>query len=180
MNTEAFFAVGTFIAVVGLPLASVLLLGSWLQRKRAAIAPEDALRAPPGAGYFKVMEIRGFALRIHWSLSAVGLLVTACAVFQLRDPAYFYVGYLILLGLHEFGHAAAARFLGLRVFSVEISAFSGQCRLQLPSGVKDTFLVYSAGIFAELVLLMLTLLHLAAFGQPTTRFAPCRPVRSSA
>jgi ATP-dependent Clp protease adapter protein ClpS len=171
VNTEAFFVVGAFMVLVGVPLLGFgFLLGRWLRPKRAATTLV-ALRAPAGNGYFKVMEIGGVALRVHGSLPAVGLLAAICAGFQLNDPAYFYVSYLILVGLHEFGHVAAARFLGLGAFSVEISAFGGQCRFsRIPSTVKDTFLVYSAGIFAQLVLLILTLLHLAAFGQPTTRF----------
>lgn len=173
MNTEALLIIGILTAAIGLPLLVLgLLLGRWLRKKPAAIALEAALRAPPRTGYFKVMEIRGVVLRIHWSLpSACLLIAVTCAGFQTPDPAYFYVGLLIVIGLHEFGHMAAARFLGLRLSYVEISGLSAGCRfLPLPSAVKDTFVLYSGGFFAQFALLMLTLLHVAAFGQPTTRF----------
>jgi len=174
VNTQAFFAIGTFTLI----LALLLVLGLWLERrarhKPAAIAPEDILTAPPERGYLKVAEIRGVSLRIHWSLPAAALLIAAYAGFKLREAAYFYIGYLVLVVVHELGHVAAATFLGLKVFSIEFSGIGGQIRLhRSPSGVGDTFLVYSAGVFAQLALLVLTVFYLAVFSQPTTLFGRC-------
>ena len=66
-----------------------------------------------------------------------------------------------LFALHECGHAAVAHALGLRVYSVELSAVGGFCRLQMTRRPRDTGLVYSAGLAVQILLLLLTPIYRA-------------------
>lgn len=125
------------------------------------------------AGYVKLLRIHGIPLFVHWSVPAGGLLISAFAGFRPVEAAYFCLAYVFLICTHEFGHVAAARFLGLAVFAIDLSGLGGQCRLQPPTGIKDTLLVFSAGLLAQIALLTLTLLYLAVFGLPASLFGVC-------
>jgi ATP-dependent Clp protease adapter protein ClpS/Zn-dependent protease len=177
VDVGAFFlVVGVVVVVVGLPLAGAgWLLARWIRSKPyLAERLETMASNPPTKGYFKVMEIRGTPLLVHWSFPAGGLVLSGATGFEPRATLYFCAGYTLLILLHEVGHAAAARWLGLRVLAIEISGVGGLCRMQTaPRGLGGAFLVYSAGLLVQLVLLLLTLSYLAAFGTPSNVLASC-------
>ncbi len=122
---------------------------------------------------FKVATVQGAPLRIHWSLPVGGLMLSIFSGFSLTEWLYYCLAFLALISVHELGHFAAARFLGLKVFSVDISGLGGQCNVQAPSGIRDTLLVFSAGLLAQCALLLLTWLYIAIFGWPTSAFGKC-------
>ena len=125
------------------------------------------------AGYFKLFSARKVPIYIHWSFPLGGLFISLFAGFDPQEAVYFSVAFLLLIAIHELGHVAAARLLGLEVFAVDISGIGGQCRLQLPTKTWEVFLIYSAGIFAQMVLLALTVFQVMAFGMPTFQFGLC-------
>lgn len=122
---------------------------------------------------FKVATVQGAPLRIHWSLPVGGLMLSILSGFSLTDWLYYCLAFLALISIHELGHFAAARLLGLKVFSVDISGLGGQCNVQAPRGIRDTLLVFSAGLLAQCALFLLTLLYIAFFGWPTSAFGKC-------
>ncbi len=119
------------------------------------------------SGYLKIAEINRVPVFIHWSFPIGGLLISLFVGFDLEQAYYYIVGYLILIGIHEFGHVFAARTLGLRVFAVEITGLGGVCRCELPRKPSEALLLYSGGIFGQLLLLSLTVLYIVVFGYPT-------------
>jgi ATP-dependent Clp protease adapter protein ClpS/Zn-dependent protease len=129
---------------------------------------------------FKVATVQGAPLRIHWSLPAGGLMLSIFSGFSLTEWLYYCLAFLALISIHELGHFAAARSLGLKVFSVDISGLGGQCNVQAPRGVRDTLLVFSAGLLAQCVLFLLTLLYIAIFGWPISAFGKCVAVTFTA
>jgi stage IV sporulation protein FB len=74
-------------------------------------------------GYLTVARWKGTPIRIHWS-TPLGMLLFGR--FQLVPG--FWLGYLVIVGLHEMGHAHLSRRMGLRATSIEIHALGGQCR----------------------------------------------------
>lgn len=129
---------------------------------------------------FKVATVQGAPLRIHWSLPAGGLMLSIFSGFSLTEWIYYCLAFLALISIHELGHFAAARSLGLKVFSVDISGLGGQCNVQAPRGIRDTLFVFSAGLLAQCALFLLTLLYIAILGWPISAFGKCVAVTFTA
>jgi ATP-dependent Clp protease adapter protein ClpS len=128
----------------------------------------------PRGGYFKVGVIRGVPVFVRWSFPVGGVLVASMGRVDPRQWAYYSVAYTLLVLIHEGGHLLAAVSLRLRVFSLEISALGGLCRLERPHHVWQSALVWSAGLIAQLVTLVLTFAYINAFGMPSDGFG--RPI----
>jgi ATP-dependent Clp protease adapter protein ClpS/Zn-dependent protease len=167
--------------------APIAVIGSWLwymlvkrldwvmfdtpqHRERPPSPTQDA---GSRRGYFEMATIRGVPLFIHWSFPVGGITISLWGGFDLEAAAYYCFGYIILVGIHEFGHAAAARWSGLDVFAIEISGVGGACHIEAPRTVREAFLVYAAGLLAQLLLLALTALYVAWFGFPVSLFGKC-------
>ncbi len=58
----------------------------------------------------------------------------------------------------------------------QISGIGGVCRLETPRTLSQAFLVYSGGFLAQLLLLILALSYVAAFGFPPSLFGECLAV----
>jgi ATP-dependent Clp protease adapter protein ClpS len=92
--------------------------------------------------------------------------VASLAGSGLAESLSYCLAFAALILVHELGHFAAARALGLRVFAINISGLGGSCLTQLPRDVKGTFFLYSAGLVAQAVLGVLTLAAVAVLGYP--------------
>jgi ATP-dependent Clp protease adapter protein ClpS/Zn-dependent protease len=179
VNPDVLLAIGFLALLLGLPLA---VLG-WQFRKRGN---RTGTFTHPTTGYWKVMTIRGVPVMMHPTVLVAGLVIALWAgffytIFTPSHPTgfnpvtaiYFGLGYIILIGVHELGHFAAARYFGLKVIFIEISGFGGRCFSERPRAVIDTLVVYCGGLLAQLVLLIGTMLYTAAFGNPTTLLGIC-------
>lgn len=102
---------------------------------------------------------------VHWSFPAGGLVLCIWSGFQPLASIYYIFAFTLLVLLHELAHVAAARWHGLKVFSVEISGFGGECRIQAPQAIRDTLVVYAAGLFVQFVLLLLAVAWVVALGR---------------
>jgi len=76
------------------------------------------------------------------------------------------LAFVALIAIHELGHVAAARALGLKVYSIHVSGLGGSCLTQVPRGVRDTLILFSGGLAAQLVLLLATLATVMIAGVP--------------
>lgn len=104
-------------------------------------------------GYLTIARWKGTPIRIHWS-TPIGMLVFGRFAFV---PG-FWVGYLLLVGLHEAGHALLARRMGLEARSIEIHALGGQCRFGGASiSPWQHAVVAWGGVLAQAVLLGIAL-----------------------
>lgn len=122
------------------------------------------------AGYFKLAQIGGVRLLVHWSLPAGGAIVAA---FMHADPkqwVFFCLAYLLLVIIHEAGHVLAAVAVRLRVFTVEISGVGGLCRIERPRCVRHSVFVYTAGLLAQALVFSITLAYIGVFGSPGSPF----------
>lgn len=127
----------------------------------------DAAASPPErSGYLRVATVWGIPFFIHWSFPMGGLIVAAFGGVDPTRSVYYCLAYTLLIAIHETGHVAAARLLGLRVFAVEISGTGGLCRTERPRRIGQSALVYSAGLLAQAALLLATYLYIAIFGSP--------------
>jgi len=124
-------------------------------------------------GYFKLIELRGIPVFLHWSLPLGGLLISAWVGFNPYEAGSYVVAYLSLIFLHELGHLVVARWCGLKVFALYLTGLSGECYVQTPNTAGQTFLVFAAGFTAQLLVFLLTLLWVVVMGPPQTTFSKC-------
>ena len=124
-------------------------------------------------GYVEAVRVTGVPVRIHWTLP-LGAVVPATFIgFQWLQSIYLCIGYLLLIGVHETGHAVAARAFSLDVTSIDITGFGGMCMTEQPRSARSALWLYSGGLVAQAVLFALTLVIVAIVGKPPTLFLNC-------
>jgi ATP-dependent Clp protease adapter protein ClpS len=117
-------------------------------------------------GYFKLAQVGGVELLVHWSLPAGGALVAAFVHADPRQWAFFSLAYLLLVIIHEAGHLLAAITVRVKVLTIEISGVGGLCRIERPRTVRHSVFVYSAGLLAQALVFLLTLAYTDVYGFP--------------
>jgi len=111
----------------------------------------------------------GVPIHIHWSVLFGAIIPCLYVGFSLVDIPFFIIGFVLLVGVHEFGHAIAAKLLGLKVFAVHINITGGHCRYELPPTIWKALFVTSAGLLAQILLLLITTIYIAIFGYESGR-----------
>src|SRR5947208_3103158 len=124
-------------------------------------------------GYLRLLNAKGTPVFVHWSFPVGGLLISAYAGFNIGEAAFFCLGYVLLIAIHEAGHAMAARQLGLKVFAIYISGAGGECRSESPQTVGGAFFIWSGGLIAQTALLLGSVFYMQIIGQPTSQLARC-------
>jgi hypothetical protein len=72
------------------------------------------------SGYYEVGTFRGAPVRLHWSI-LVGMLVLTRFRFAPGD----WLGFLVVVLVHELGHAWLGQRYGLDLVSIDIHGFGG-------------------------------------------------------
>ena len=105
---------------------------------------------------------------LHWSF-LFGCIFVAI-LFKAKIGEIFHVcsAYAVLILLHEMGHAVAAHIFSLKVTSIELSGIGGICRAEIPKSRLAALVYASAGIIAQLFLLVLVGTYINNNGWPTT------------
>lgn len=120
-------------------------------------------------GYLTIGRFRGAPIRIHWS-TPIGMLVFTGF---LRDPRFApgaWIGYLLVVLIHELGHAIAVALSGHRVVAVDAYALGGLCHWRgYPSPMARAMIAWG-GVIAQAVLGIGTLIVLAFAGPPAHVF----------
>ena len=145
--------------------------GVAIQRPTAAETSEaadgaDASKPAQRQRGYHLLTLGGVSIFVHWSFLFAGVFLAAIASSGLEAMLAYCVAYAALLAIHEAGHAVVARAQGLRVHSVELSGIGGLCRVDVPRSVRQTWLVYAAGLLAQALLLASTLAVVAIWGPP--------------
>lgn len=115
----------------------------------------------------------GVPVHLHWSVLLGGFLPCVYVGFNMIDIPFFILAFILLVGVHEFGHAIAAKILGLRVYEVQINISGGHCRFEQPPTIWRALLVTSAGIFAQILLFLAAMIYVIVFGYESSRVMNC-------
>jgi stage IV sporulation protein FB len=116
-------------------------------------------------GYLTIGRWRGAPVRLHWTLP-LGALVFG----QGRFVPGFWLGFCLLVLIHELGHAVLVRLLRQRVVSIDIHALGGVCRWSGDPTAIDRARVAWGGVLAQAVALVFAWAALALAGPPETVF----------
>lgn len=110
-------------------------------------------------GYWTVTRLGGVPLRLHWS-TALGALVFG----GLRFAPAAWLAFLVIVLLHEVGHALVVRALRHRVMAIEVTGFGGLCRWSGAATPLERSMIAWGGVLAQAVLLVVALAVLALGG----------------
>jgi len=116
-------------------------------------------------GYLTIGRWRGVPLRVHLLTPLGALLFTG---FRLDPGAW--LGFLLLILLHEMGHAAWVMRYGRRVASIDLHAYGGVCRWSGEVTAFQRSVIAWGGVMAQVTVLGLTLCGVALFGRPSSVF----------
>lgn len=103
-------------------------------------------------------------VRIHWT-TPIGLVVFA----GLAPGAW--LAFLLLVLIHEIGHALAVRRYGHRVASIEVHMFGGLCRWEGAPTPWERAVIAWGGVLAQAVIGAAAAVALAVHGRPAGAFA---------
>jgi hypothetical protein len=99
-------------------------------------------------GFLTLFNRKGLLVRLHWT-APVGAFVFG--LFRIIPG--FWLGFLILILIHELGHAAIVRACGARVHTVDLHGAGGQCSWYGTVTPIQRSLIAWGGVLAQLVLL---------------------------
>jgi len=116
-------------------------------------------------GTLRVARYRGAPILLHWSL-ILGLLAFSNFSFV---PG-FWVGFTVLILLHELGHAYLVRRLGFDVEAVVVHGFGGFCSWHGHATRLEHSVIAWGGVLAQGLLLLGTLAYIQVMGPATSAF----------
>ncbi len=116
-------------------------------------------------GYLPIGRWRGVPLRMHVLTPLGALLFTG---FRFAPGAW--LGFVVLILLHEMGHALLVMRYGLGVSSIDLHAYGGVCRWSGLATERQRSVIAWGGVLAQLVLLVLTASIVAVVGLPRSLF----------
>jgi len=114
-------------------------------------------------GYLQIGRIHGIPLRIHWTMPLGALLFSGFSF----APA-FWVGFFVVVLVHELGHAMLARRFRLHVLAIDITGFGGLTRFAGSSTRHERSVIAWGGVLAQALLLVLTLGVVFVTGPPSS------------
>lgn len=103
-------------------------------------------------GYVEIGRFMGTPVRVHWSMP-IGLFVLTG--FSFSPGAW--IGFLLVLLVHEIGHAWVARSMGFLVVGIDVSAVGGACRWGGDATSRQRAIVAWGGVLGQAALLFVAL-----------------------
>jgi stage IV sporulation protein FB len=116
-------------------------------------------------GYLAIGQWRGAPVRLHWTLPIGALLFG-----QGRFVPGFWLGFFLLVFVHELGHAVLVRRCGHGVASIEIHALGGMCRWSGEPTAIDRARIAWGGVLAQALAFAVATAAVALAGPPEGAF----------
>src|SRR5690242_18702994 len=100
------------------------------------------------SGYFKLGRLGSAPIRVHWTAPLGAFMFTG---FQLAPAAW--AAFVVLILIHEIGHALFVRSFGLHLESVDVHGLGGVCRYYGTTTPVRRALIAWGGVLAQAVVL---------------------------
>jgi Zn-dependent protease len=118
------------------------------------------------SGYLWLGRFRGAPVRLHWTVPLGAVVFTG---FRFAPGGW--LGFVLLILLHEIGHAIAVAYARQRVVSVDVLGIGGLCRYAGHPTPRQSVLIAWGGVLAQAALLVGTVVLFVGFlGRPTHAF----------
>lgn len=118
------------------------------------------------SGYLVLGRFRGAPIRLHWTVP-LGIVVFT----GLRFAPGAWLAFVLIILVHELGHAAAVAYARLRVTSVDVLGFGGLCHWSGDASQRQRVLIAWGGVLAQALLAAVTFASVLALGHPSSPFA---------
>lgn len=118
-------------------------------------------------GYLTLMRVRGVPLRLHWTLPLGALLLSGG-----RFAPGLWLGIVLVIALHEAGHALVVHRVGLVNLGVELTGFGGRCLWAGHPTPVQRALVAWGGVLAQLALFLAMVPITLLIDLPPSGFVP--------
>lgn len=114
--------------------------------------------------FFQLSRINNIPIYLHWSFLISILVIFIVTRFDGLKTIYYGVGYSLIVLSHTLGHLLAAKFFGIKVLAIDVSAMSGRCRITSTSQLMKDLVFYSSGLLAQIALFVVavTIINLTA------------------
>ena len=116
-------------------------------------------------GYTTLFRLRGFPVRMHWSFILIAVFITG-----FRFAPGVWVGYFVLILLHELGHGMLARRYGCHVIALDIHGLGGLCSYVGETSLVQRSIIAWGGVLAQGVLALLAFAFFSFVRTPATAF----------
>jgi stage IV sporulation protein FB len=116
-------------------------------------------------GYFRLGSWRGAPVRAHWTMP-----LGAFVFGRGRFVPGFWLGFVLVVLIHELGHALVVRRFGHRVVAIDLHALGGECRWAGDATPLQRARIAWGGVNAQLVALIVAVVVLAVLGPRGTAF----------
>ena len=101
-------------------------------------------------GYFTLGYWRGIPIRIHWT-TPIGVVIFT----RFEFVPVLWLGFALIVLVHEFGHARMVRWCGVVVLSIDVDALGGSCSWEGEVSRIQRALIAWGGVLAQLVLFVI-------------------------
>jgi hypothetical protein len=112
----------------------------------------------PG-GSITIAHVRGVPIRVHWTTPLGAILFTG---FSLNPLVW--IGYFLVVVIHELGHAAAVWSYGHEVVGIEVNGLGGRGEWAGDPTAKEDAVIAAGGVAAQTLLFLGALILLAVMG----------------
>jgi Zn-dependent protease len=116
-------------------------------------------------GYLTLGRWGGAPVRTHWTLP-----LAAFIFGQARFVPGFWVGFFLVVFIHEVGHALVVRRFRHKVISIDIHGLGGLCRWAGDATAIQRATIAWGGVNAQAVALLVAVVAMMLFGRPLTDF----------
>lgn len=118
------------------------------------------------AGSWTIARPFGVPIRLHWSIPVCALLAGG-----LRVAPGAWLAYLLLILIHEAGHAFVVRRVGARALALDVLGFGGLCWWEGSVTPIQRACIAWGGVWAQMVVLAVTGACVLLLGMPAHPFA---------
>lgn len=117
-------------------------------------------------GSWTVARPYGVPIRLHWSIPVCALIAGG-----LRFAPGAWLAYLLLILIHEAGHAYVVRRVGARALALDVLGFGGLCWWEGSVTPIQRACIAWGGVWAQMVVLAIAGAGVLLFGMPAHPFA---------
>lgn len=114
-------------------------------------------------GYYTIGRVRGAPIKVHWSAPLGAVAFTGFSF----SPG-LWAGFLLLVVLHELGHAALVRRYGHQVTAVRVHAFGGDCSFSGDVTRAEDATIAWGGVLVQAALWIAATIALLVAGPPSS------------
>lgn len=120
-------------------------------------------------GQIEIKTIIGFPIVVELAFFYSGLFFMFIFSSSISEAIFIFIGYTIIIVLHELGHAISNRCFGIDVKCIKLNILGGFCFSERPKNRYEAFVCISSGLVVQVILFFATVGYIHFNGAPTSK-----------